>query len=385
MSKRSLSRLIDRYLAGKATPQEESLLTGLYESMQQEQHWDEGVLGNAADVEAAVFTRLQQAIESKKKEKAMVKRMPRNRVVSVAAAILLLTITGVVIFMYSPRKSREQITGSVPVENDLAPGGNRAILKLANGQTILLDSAANGLLASEGSTSVLKTGDGQLVYDNTGAGDDAVVWNTLTIPRGGTYAITLADGTRVWLNAGSSLQYPALFKGSERRVILTGEAYFDVVHNSSQPFVVNAAHLQVKDLGTAFNINAYDDEPAIDVTLVSGLAQVINNGKATDLQPGMQARTTGNITRAGSADVEVVTAWKEDKFSFRNAGIQSIMRQVARWYDVEVEIKGTINNKFNGAIYRSTKASNVFKILEETGNVKFIIEGRRVVVMPATN
>ncbi|MGN6435846.1 MAG: FecR family protein [Agriterribacter sp.] len=382
MSKHSLNRLIDRYLAGKTTPEEETLLTQLYESMQEQQHWDETALGNRTTVEEDIFARLQEAIAVNKEAKAKVKRISKVWIIRAAAAIILLTITGLVIFLSAPKNKGEEMVNTQPVENDFLPGTQKAVLQLASGQTIILDSVKNGLVSNEGNTSILKVGSGQLVYDDDSKEGDGVSFNTLTVPKGGTYALTLADGTQVWLNAGSSLKYPTRFQGNERRVTLTGEGYFIVTHNSKQPFIVNAAHIEIKDLGTAFNINAYSDEPTVDVTLVNGLAQVFNNNTITDLQPGMQARSSANGTRVTAVDVETATAWKSDKFSFNQADISTIMRQLARWYDVEVEIRGVIKSKFDGAIYRSTKASNVFKILEETGNVQFRIEGRKIIVLP---
>ena len=350
--------------------------------MQEKQEWDENALGSMAKVEEDIYVRLQEAIAINREAKAKVKRISKIWIIKAAAAIILLTITGLVIFISAPKNKGEEMVNTQPVENDFLPGTQKAVLQLASGQTIILDSAKNGLVSNEGNTSILKVGDGQLVYDDDSKEGNGISFNTLTVPKGGTYALTLADGTQVWLNAGSSLKYPTRFPGNERRVTLTGEGYFIVTHNSKQPFIVDAAHIEIKDLGTAFNINAYSDEPTVDVTLINGLAQVFNNDVITDLQPGMQARSNSSATKVAVVDVEMVTAWKSDKFSFNQADISTIMRQLARWYDVEVEIRGVIKSKFDGAIYRRTKASNVFKILEETGNVQFKIEGRKIIVLP---
>lgn len=307
-----------------------------------------------------------------------------RRYAGAAAAVLLLVLSGAAFFLFnrSGGSKPDQATVAPQVSNELLPGGNKAVLKLADGTTILLDSAKGGLLSKQGAANVVKLEDGQLAYNTSGGNDQKPLYNTIETPNGGQYAVVLSDGTKVWLNATSTLRFPATFTEGERRVTLTGEAYFEVVHNSDYPFIVAAGNAEIKDIGTAFNINSYPDEPAMQVTLTEGLASVSAGGKEVQLKPGKVAALTGQDIRLADADVQSAVAWKNGLFQFKNASIESIMRQVARWYDVEVAYDGTITQLFSGAIYRNSKASEVFKILEKGGNVQFVITGKKIVVKP---
>jgi ferric-dicitrate binding protein FerR (iron transport regulator) len=299
----------------------------------------------------------------------------------IAASILLLAT----VFFYN-RPSKENKPGIIAeTGSDLKPGSNKAILTLADGTIIDLDKQKNGLVKNENGVQVNKVDDGQLTYITSNGPADGMRYNTLTTPIGGQYKVTLPDKTVAWLNAASSLKYPVAFTGNERNVELSGEGYFEVTKNEKQPFKVllkNGAEVQV--LGTHFNINAYDDEPAIRTTLLEGSVSVTSDNTTVQLQPGQQAilKTDGTLLAQKNASTEEAVAWKEGKFVFKNAPIESIMRQVARWYDVDVQYEGKLNYHFNATIERDTPVSRLFKLLELTGNVNFIITGNKIIVRP---
>lgn len=273
-------------------------------------------------------------------------------------------------------------------KNDAEPGHDGAILKLADGRTIILDSAANGALTTEGSTKIEKAGNGQLVY-HTAAGKEQqqVLYNTLSTPRGRKFRLTLPDGSNVWLNAESSITYPSAFVSNERKVEITGEAYFEVTHNPAMPFKVkintspgNGGEVEV--LGTHFNIMAYNDERSINTTLLEGAVKIIQGSKSSFLKPGQQAQlnNAGELKLISNANAEEAVAWKNGLFIFNGADIKTIMRQVSRWYDVEISYEKEISQTFSGTIPRTVNASKLFNYLELTRHVHFRIEGKKVIV-----
>lgn len=301
-----------------------------------------------------------------------------------AAAIIILLFSSVAYLWYTRKPESELTKMEKPqqIHGDVLPGGNKAMLTLSNGTTIVLDSEKNGRIADQGNVTILKVNDGQLAY-NVETGDSIeIIFNTITIPKGGQYKVVLGDGTRVWLNASSSLYYPAQFAGDIRKVKLTGEAYFEVEHNADRPFIVEVEGVEVKDLGTSFNINAYPDEHGIVTTLITGLANVKNAGNEVQLHPGKKATVSDNSITIGDADTEQAIAWKEGAFDFRGQDIAAIMRQVSRWYDVEVSFSNS-NSKdtYSGMISRDRNLSEVLKVLEG-GGLHFFIQGRKVIVTP---
>jgi len=274
----------------------------------------------------------------------------------------------------------------------ITPGSNKAILTLDNGEQVVLEDAKNGIITQQGNASVNKTDSGRLLYNKI-AGNEAatsIVYNTLRTPYGGQYQMTLQDGTKVWLNAGSSLRFPASFSGNERNVTLIGEAYFEVAKDKDRPFLVtvNAGSgmpMTVKVLGTHFNINAYPDEQQNRVTLLEGAVKVDCGAANALLAPGKEAilnKLSGKIS-VSSGDTEAATAWKNGYFLFDNEKVESIMRQISRWYNVEIIYQGDVSRKaIAGSLSRSKNVDDVLKMLELTGTVHFKIEGRRITVMP---
>lgn len=266
------------------------------------------------------------------------------------------------------------------------PGGDKATLTLSDNSVVVLDDAFNGAIAEQGNVKVEKLGNGQLVYDvmDNNNSNKEVAYNTLTTPKGGQFKLTLPDGSKVWLNAASSIKYPTVFTGNTREVQITGEAYFEVQHDDQKPFHVLAGSLDVEDMGTAFNINAYDNEAVINTTLVEGIVKVSGGGNQQQLAPGQQSllHKNGELVLVKNADVKLAVAWKNGFTQFKSADIQSIMRQVERWYDLEVVYEGDMPKRsFTGGVARDAALSELLKILE-LSKIHFRIEGKKLIVTP---
>lgn len=301
-----------------------------------------------------------------------------------AAVIIMLAGTGAY-FLFSNKGKPEEIVkteNNNSTNNDIGPGGNKAILQLADGSTIILDSAQNGTLSRQGNAKVLKLDNGQLAYNTSGVAKE-VLYNTITTPRGGQYQLTLADGSKVWLNATSSIRFPASFTGNERKVELSGEAYFEVAKNPAMPFTVAVNGMNVEVLGTHFNINSYTDEDIAKTTLLEGAVKVTKGNVMALLSPGQQAQLTANgqIGVNKNIDVEETVAWKNGFFNFNSVDIENIMRQISRWYDVDVFYQGSVSKEtFSGVgVSRNSKLSQVIKVMEQAG-IKFKIQGRKIIV-----
>jgi len=304
---------------------------------------------------------------------------PRIRVYVVAASLLIIFATSyfwLASLFHAPSKARP-----APVlAQDVAPGGNKATLTLSDGSKVVLDSTADGRLAVQGGSKISKNKD-QLAYAAP-ASAVAVVYNTLTTPRAGQFQVVLPDGTKVWLNNASSLRYPTAFSGASREVSLTGEGYFEVAKNM-HPFSVKVHNLSVDVLGTAFNVMAYDDEPGIKTTLLTGKVSIAAESKQSILSPGEQGIVdrTGTITIVKDADTEAATAWQRGYFQYTHANIGDVLRQLARWYDVEVVFTIPIpeDYTFDGEIDRSLNLSRILKHLEKK-DLHFHIEGKKLIV-----
>jgi ferric-dicitrate binding protein FerR (iron transport regulator) len=344
------------------------------------------------EVPSEVKNRLWESI-TKKSVAGKVIGIKSRRIWMAAASVVVLMLAAGSYFYFNKDTGNavarvEQV--KKPLKNDVAPGGNKAVLTLANGTTIILDSAANGSLASQGNMKIIKLDDGKLAYQQSAGSDhpSAVQFNTVTTPRGGQYQLVLSDGSKVWLNAASSITFPTAFIGKERNVKITGEAYFEVTHNANMPFHVKVNEVDIKVLGTHFNINAYSDEDAIKTTLLEGSVKVSNRNGNTLITPGEQALVfnspsgNGGIAVKKDVDLDEVVAWKNGYFSFRDASLREVMRQISRWYDVDVQFAGAINDRrFGGEIARNSDLSQVLKILEES-KVHFTIEGKKLLVAP---
>lgn len=329
-----------------------------------------------------------QRIDQSLLQKAKVVYMRKVRYWLTAAAVVLFIGAGTWFFVNRQNAEKEVVVHNNTTD-DIRPGGNRAILTLADGSTIVLDSANTGAISTQGNVTVIKLNEGELSYQSSGknAATAQMQYNTISTPRGGQYQLVLSDGTKVWLNAESSLRYPTAFSGKERKVELTGEGYFEVAHNASKPFYVNAEGVDVKVLGTHFNVNSYTDEENIMVTLLEGSVRVSTAGagnSATVISPAQQAsvnRASEKEIQVRTVDVEKVVAWKNGYFSFENAGIKTIMKNLARWYNIDVIYKGTIPKvSFSGAIGRELTLNQVLEILDET-RIHHKLEGNKLIIM----
>jgi transmembrane sensor len=388
--------LLEKYKAGACSPEELMMLDKWFH------HLGEDERSSLSEDDLSDAHRILQRNMITLTRKSRIRRiLPR----AAAAAAALVLLVSVVLLMRKPHATATRSASSLALTefgDDVAPGGTHAILTLEDGSKIDLGTAKNGELASQAGLSVRKS-EGQLVYQKAGglspqsSADPfpemsqssflSATYNLIETPRGGEYSVILSDGTRVWLNAASSLRYPAVFTGGERRVELSGEAYFEVAPNKSMPFRVQGKQQLVEVLGTHFNIASYADDEAVRTTLVEGKVKVLAGDKHIPhvLRPGQQSvvsQATENVM-VKSVDVEEAIAWKKGYFMFNDENIQSIMRKVARWYNVDVEYKGKIPEVgFGGTVLKSKNISGVLKTLELTKAVHFKVQGRRVIVMP---
>lgn len=329
--------------------------------------------------------RFQRSQRSRKKTTSVKLYQHFVRYATGAAAILLITVS---VYLAFRSKAPEQSQATIVKKNidtNKAADQKNTVLALADGSQIIISDNKNGTLAQQGNTSINQL-NGQLIYKDMGINLNATtLYNTITTPKGRNFELTLLDGTKVWLNAASSLSYPVAFNSTERRVKINGEAYFEVAKNKRQPFVVEANGTEVKVLGTHFNVSAYDDDPSVKTTLLEGSVKVSKNNIETMLTPGKQAiafNNTDNI-KVLNADAEGAVAWKNGYFNFNNEDITTVMKTLARWYDIEVEYMPGIKGKtYGGTISKFEDIDKMLSSIELTGTVHFKKEGRKVLVTP---
>lgn len=396
MEIQDIQELIAKYLSGEATAEEKERV----------EKWYDSIRGDEINLEAHQLNHLKNEAyaylfdaTSPNDTSRIILREEHGRTrpllvylqwgTAVAAALLI--VTGVMLWTTAPefKVSNALTAGPVQkVKNDIAPGGNKAVLMLADGSRIVLNDAKNGELTQQGNIVVNKEKDGLLTYrvkpGNTKEQQKETALNSIATPRGGQYQVVLPDGTKVWLNAASTLKFPTAFTGNERNVGLTGEAYFEVAKNPGKPFRVTSAGQTIEVLGTHFDVNAYDDEPVIKTTLLEGSIKLNSGSKNAVLKPGQQATLSLSgltpIRVKNDIDVDAVMAWKNQLFEFNHDNIQTIMRQVSRWYDVDIAYEGNIpEDRFEGKISRNVDVSQILKILELSG-VNFRIEGKKIIV-----
>jgi len=371
-----LSILSKKYLAGEASEEETARLLNWYNNYNEE---EVTVLTEAAEgetealLEQRMYQRLMVTIAKPK-----VSVLHYTRWWAAAAILVLLAAGGTYYLRESPESST--ITAGI------APGSNKATLTLADGSVVNLDSTGTGMLLKQGHTRVEKTASGEVVYKSDKTTETAVSYNVLRTPRGGQFKVILPDGTAVWLNAASSIRYPVAFTGKERTVAITGEAYFEIAPDAAKPFSVSVNDMKVLVLGTHFNINAYTDEHTINTTLLEGAVLVKTDSESRRLAPGQQARVKpGNneIEYLKQTDVNSAIAWKNGYFSFNDEDIPSVMRQLARWYNIEVTYTDkSPEGTFTGEIGRTLTQEQLFKILSRAG-IHFKIDGEnKVNILP---
>lgn len=305
---------------------------------------------------------------------------------AIAASILLVATAGSLIWYQQHKHAAATATMAVIKTHDVLPGGNKATLTLANGAVIGLNNIKNGAVVNQGAARVTKVEDGELRYDASAlqTAGAAPALNTIATQLGGQYKVVLPDGSQVWLNSGSSLTFPERFTGTERDVTLTGEGYFEVAKNKAMPFKVKVNDVTVQVLGTHFNVMAYSNEPEFKTTLLEGSVRITTAHGSGLLKPNEMASVARgtDAVKIAPADIDKEVAWKNNLFWFDNAPIQSVMNQLARWYDVDIKYKGNCTKLFNGTIPRNINASKALKILEQTGGVHFAIDGKVITVLP---
>lgn len=322
-----------------------------------------------------VFSQLMA--EARRREVTVIR--PVRRWWAAAAAVLLLG-TGT---YFVVRNFREQPSLAVDQSKsqEVRPGREGAILTLADGSQVVLDSMKNGVVTTQGGSKLLLQ-KGQLSYEGHTTGEAQLSYNTITTPRGRQFQVVLPDGTKIWLNAASRLLYPVTFSGTERKVEISGEAYLEVAANATQPFIVKTDKGEIEVLGTSFNVNAYTDEAVIRTTLLQGKVRVKAGAHSSVLSPGQQATIGEGITVTDNANTVQAVAWKNGIFDFQNASLEAVMRQLSRWYDVEVIYEKQVPAiTFGGEMGRNLELKDVLEFLEGSG-VHFRVEGRKLIVMP---
>lgn len=385
MNREEVISLMEKYAAGRLSAEEEKRFQSWVEQVSPEEF--QALLDESPNIPAsfkeyhtpspAFIRQMEEQLDARP---GKAKIFTLSRMVAAAAVIALAVIAGV--FYFNGQREPLAIVQR-EVKPDGRPGGNRATLKLGDGTVIELDSAMEGELTRQGNTRIIKLSNGQLAYD-AGEEQAAPVFNTISTPNGGQYQIALPDGSKAWLNAASSLRFPSYFAGDERMVELEGEGYFEVAANAAKPFRVKIKEGVIEVLGTSFNVNAYSDENTARTTLLQGAVKVHKGTEAMILKPGQQAVMVnkGGMTKLMNADTELAIAWKNGFFQFDGIGLPELMRQISRWYNLEVRFEGTIpEREFAGKISRDVNLQDVLKALQING-VNFKRTGNILVVTP---
>ncbi|WP_114939128.1 FecR family protein [Mucilaginibacter endophyticus] len=377
--------LYKKNLAGECTPEEKQLLESYQDDIVMPDSKWEADLGEKKRLHRILKAKLDESIP----EKYSPVSSGRYIWLRAAAAVVILFTIGILIWRAQLPSAPKQSDAIALSPQKILPGGNKAYLTMANGKVITLNGLKNGMLGSQTGVNINKVKDGVLSYkkQENGAKDETreLAYNTINIPRGGQYQLELSDGTKVWLNSASVLKYPAAFTGNQRKVELSGEAYFEVAKDRTKPFVVSVDGMAVQVLGTHFNVMAYSDEKLIKTTLLEGSVKLIGNNRQALLKPGQQGAFNNQQSEFNVNDVDVddAVAWKNGFFAFNNEDIQTIMKRISRWYDVDVVFPEKFRRKnFGGTVSRFKDVSEVLNALELTGSVHFKTEGRRITVMP---
>lgn len=383
LSDQEFRNLAVKYQDETASAEERQAFEKAYALLLKRQEiWDESLMGAEAEVKG----RIRSAIDNRlRKQDQQNRKFTLYKYLS-AAMLLLSLATG--FYLYNSGNTNELIKAKPYA---ILPGGNKAVLTLSNGEKIVLTDAKNGELAQQSGIRISKLGDGTIVYQFTEQAktEGPEAWNTIETPRGGQYQVILPDGSHVWLNAASSLRYPAKFMGKIREVELSGEGYFEVTHNPLQPFTVKSTGADRKTrqrimvLGTHFNVNAYDDEPVIKSTLLQGVIAVSGTGNdKMILKPGEQSAMNAKGTVLSKVDVDDAVAWKNGYFLFDDENLASVMRKISRWYDVEVEFKNKELQAelFSGTVSRYKDISQVIHVIELTQAARFSISGHKIII-----
>lgn len=372
MKAEQLKELFKKYQEGRCTEEEKALLESWYLEYN-EQHEFNLPPRRIKAIGAQIFRELPGNHP----------RLLKTRVRLLAAAALtglIITATLILPGHLQPHQKNAMV-------QDIAPGTNKAILTLANGKKINLSNSVNGQIALQSGVKITKTANGQLLYTviNTAISANKINTNNIAVPNGGQWQVLLPDGTKVWLNSATSFTYPSTFSGAKERIVrLDGEAYFEVSKDKAHPFIVKSARQEVRVFGTHFNVNTYTNEPAVETALAEGSVSVTDlvNHQQLFLKPGEKSVLAGQRLAVENASLEEILAWKNGYFRFNDEPITSVMRKLARWYNIDVAYQGAVSaDGINGKISKYKNISQVLKALEATKTVRFKVEGRRVIVM----
>ncbi|WP_207427590.1 FecR family protein [Pedobacter sp. SYSU D00535] len=381
MTEQEYLKLAKKYLAGEASPEEYELLRRHNENFQlSEDDWTPEM-----GEKELIYQQLTESVFDGV-EAGLQRRKLWTSYGRIAAVLLVFLAVGIVFWMRKGAASAE--IAKAPAKGEkIKPAGNVAYLTLSDGSKVSLGEG-EAKLGIEHGIQLKKGADGLLLYDLSHANpeirDSEPVYNTLTTPKGAHYRLILADGTKVWLNASSSITFPVTFSGDTRDVELSGEAYFEVVENKHKPFTVKTKRTEVKVLGTHFNVSAYADDPITRTTLLEGSVQLKHGTQAALLLPGQKGEVAeGNpALRVAKADLQEAVGWKNGLFIFRDENIVEVMKKVARWYDVQVEFEGNVKTKaFGGTVSRFKDITEILDLMQLAGGIHYKIEGRRVVIM----
>lgn len=364
--------LLEKYKSGTITEEERALLETWY------LHYAEQAEPfNDVEVYQKDMASMRSAFPFEKPAPSRYSLWPR---VAVAAAVLIFLLSIGVFYQWETGRPSESI-----YSKDVAPGKQGATLILANGQRIRLNDAGDGELARQAGVRIKKSPDGQLIYEMNTPDGEANPMNTLFTANGETYQIRLPDGSKVWLNAGSSLTYHAkLEHEGQRKVVLIGEGYFEVAKDRLHPFIVATADQEIAVLGTHFNVRSYADEPIVTTTLLEGKVKIGNKAQhSVMLMPGQQARLKAQSFTVTEVETEDAVAWKNGMFVLNNQDLESILKQASRWYNVEIsfEDESLKSEVFRGAVSRFENISQLLEVLESTGSVHFKWKGRRIIAI----
>lgn len=381
MNDREIQEILKRYQEGICSEEEKAWVESWYLTLPEDSNTTEL---HEPEMESAK-RKIWKSIVSQRPNVSLTRRHIIKAYYKTAIAATILLTMGITVYFLNNNRissdSKRPITDTEAIE----PGGNKAYLTLADGKKINLSDKEDGTLLEQAGIRIIKNTNGELVYEasNIGHTDHLPTGNnTVETPIGGQYQVILPDGTKVWLNSSSSLEYPIRFEAHERRVTLHGEGYFEVKSDKRKPFRVVSKGQIIEVLGTKFNVNTYEDEPAIKTTLLEGSVKISLNNTSKILRPGEQATVVDQNIRVHSADTEQATAWYKGDFAFDGVELKNIMRQISRWYNVEVVYQGDVGNiKFGGSISRTKDINEVLNVLSMTKGVNFKLEGRRVWVM----
>jgi transmembrane sensor len=374
MNEAEIKELLMRYREGNCTEQEKESVELWFDITSKQSDWQWMSAAQKESTRTSILKGIKEVTQQPEQEKFRI--WPY---ISVAASVLILLFASWYFYFSSQKGHLQKPFHQIAV----APGSKQAMLTLSDGSSVIVGDAASGVVASDGSSRVLKNSNGALEYQSENNHSKHTGRNTLAVPRGGTFQITMSDGTKAWINSATTITYPAGNTDSERLVELTGEAYFEVAKDKKRPFKVISNGTEVLVTGTHFNVSAYEDDQQVTTTLAEGSVVVSNQGHQRTLIPRQQSvsSASGDIT-LGEVDVESALAWKEGYFVFEDQDLKSVMKMVSRWYDVEIEYQGAIPEyRFGGTFSKSKDLDGLLSYLQQLSNIQFKQHGKKIIIM----